>query len=157
MQNERPLEDLELSRLALALARRFVQRWDLYARQLDDGCYICVHEPLNIFQLIAHLCGETTLGAYLLNRKSQERCAVYDAVDECSLRSLFSLSTALSVEGVPANLEGSRCRGHLGLFFLRQSRASRRGHSQMGYSECMAFQMWRFSRNRIGSAEGRVR
>jgi hypothetical protein len=37
------LPETELSRPALVLAQRFVQRWDLYARQLDDGSYVCVH------------------------------------------------------------------------------------------------------------------
>jgi hypothetical protein len=51
------LPDTELSRPALVLAQRFIQRWDLYARQLDDGSYVCVHEPLNVSHLFAHLRG----------------------------------------------------------------------------------------------------
>ena len=35
-----------LSRPTLALVHRFVQRWDLHTRQLDDGRYVCVREPL---------------------------------------------------------------------------------------------------------------
>jgi hypothetical protein len=119
MQKERPLEDHEDSRPALALARRFIQRWDLHARQLDDGRYICVHEPLNVFQLIAHLRGKITLGAYLLDRKSQARCAVFDADDEQGFQRLLGLGAALSEEGVPTYLEGSRRGGHLWLFFAQ--------------------------------------
>jgi hypothetical protein len=65
------LPDAELSRPALVLAQRFVQRWDLHARQLDDGSYVCVHEQLNVGLLFAHLRGEITLGAYLLDRRAR--------------------------------------------------------------------------------------
>jgi hypothetical protein len=37
--------DAELSRPALVLAQRFVQRWDLYAHQLDDGTSISIEIP----------------------------------------------------------------------------------------------------------------
>jgi hypothetical protein len=33
------LPDPELSRSALVLAQRFVQRWDLHARQMGDGSF----------------------------------------------------------------------------------------------------------------------
>lgn len=111
------LDNSELSRPALALARLFVQRWDLHARQLDDGRYICEREPLNVFYLIAHLRGEITLGAYLLDQKSRARFVVFDADDDPSFQRLSSLGAALSKEGVPAYLEGSRRGGHLWLFF----------------------------------------
>jgi hypothetical protein len=55
-----PVPDAELSRPALVLAQRFVQRWDPHARQLDDGSYVCVHEPLNVGHLLDHLRGEIT-------------------------------------------------------------------------------------------------
>ena len=74
-----PVPDTELSRPALVLAQRFVQRWDLYARQVDDGSYICVHEPLNVDHLFAHLRGGITLGAYLLDQESRARFLVLDA------------------------------------------------------------------------------
>jgi hypothetical protein len=76
-----PLPDAELSQPALVLAQRFVQRWDLYAHQLDDGSYVCVHEQLNVGHLLAHLRGEITLGTYLLNQESQTRFLVLDADD----------------------------------------------------------------------------
>jgi hypothetical protein len=68
-----PVPDTELSRPALVLAQRFVQRWDLHARQLDDGSYVCVHEQLNVGHLFAHLRGGITLGAYLLNQERSRR------------------------------------------------------------------------------------
>jgi hypothetical protein len=66
-----PLPDTELSRPALLLAQRFIQRWDLHAHQLDDGSYVCVHEQLDVGHLLAHLRGEITLGTYLLDQRSQ--------------------------------------------------------------------------------------
>ena len=73
--------ETELSRPALVLAQRFVQRWDLYAHQLDDGSYVCVHEPLNV----GHLRGEITLGAYLLGQESRARFVILDADDTQAL------------------------------------------------------------------------
>ena len=58
------IPDAELSQPALTLAQRFVQRWDLYARQLADGRYMCVHEMLGVDHLFAHLRGELTLGRF---------------------------------------------------------------------------------------------
>ena len=75
------LPDTGLSRPALMLAQRFVQRWDLHAHQLGDGSYVCVHEPLNVSHLFAHLRGEITLGAYLLDQESRARFLVLDADD----------------------------------------------------------------------------
>lgn len=54
---EQPPSDEALARPALLLARRFITRWDLYARQLDDGRYVCLHEPLTPSHLFAHLRG----------------------------------------------------------------------------------------------------
>jgi hypothetical protein len=83
VERERLLSpDPELSRPALVLAQRFVQRWDLHARQLGDGSYVCVHEQLNVGHLFAHLRGEITLGTYLLNQGSQARFLVLDADDD---------------------------------------------------------------------------
>jgi hypothetical protein len=108
--------DAELSRPALTLAQRFVQRWDLYARQLDDGSYVCVHEPLNVDHLLAHLRGESTLGAYLLDQESRARFLVLDADDAQSWQQLGHLASALVDEDVQAYLEESRRGGHLWLF-----------------------------------------
>jgi hypothetical protein len=80
------LPDAEVSRSALVLAQRFVQRWDLHAHQLDDGSYVCVHGPLNVGHLLGHLRGEITLGAYLLDQESRARFLVLDADDAQGLQ-----------------------------------------------------------------------
>ena len=110
------LPDAELPRPALVLARRFVQRWDLHARQLDDGSYVCVHERLNVGHLFDHLRGEITLGSYLLDQESQARFLVLDADDEHVWERLSHLARELADEDVPAYLERSRRGGHLWLF-----------------------------------------
>ena len=78
---ERPEDqslEAEYSRAAATLAERFIQRQDIYGRQLDDGRYICVHEPLSEKLLVAHLRGELTLGAYVLGEDSQASFIVFD-------------------------------------------------------------------------------
>ena len=127
-----PLPDTELSRPALVLAQRFVQRWDVYAHQLDDGSYVCIHEPLNVGHLLDHLRGEITLGAYLLDQNSQARFIVLDADDAQAWERLGHLVRALAEEGVSAYLEASRRGGHLWLFLAeavsgREVRAFGRG------------------------------
>lgn len=111
--------DREMSRPALVLAQQFVQRWDLYAIQLEDGRYICVHELLNAGHLFSHLRGELTLGTYLLDEESQARFIVLDADDDKGFSDLVGLARSLTSEDVPAYLETSRRGGHLWLFFDR--------------------------------------
>lgn len=118
------LPDAELCRPALVLAQRFVQRWDLYAHQLDDGRYVCVHEPLNVGHLFAHLRGEITLGIYLLDQENKVRFLVLDADDTQGWERLGHLARELAGEDVPAYLEKSRRGGHLWLF-LAQAVAGR--------------------------------
>ena len=108
--------DAELSRPALVLAQRFVRRWDLHARQIDDGSYVCVHEPLNVGHLFAHLRGEITLGAYLLDQESRARFLILDADDAQAWERLDHLARVLASEEVPTYLEASRRNGHLWLF-----------------------------------------
>jgi len=117
MSTERLLNDYELSRPAIVLAQRFVQRWDLYARQLADGRYICMHETLNVGHLFAHLRGEITLGLYCLNQKNKARFIVLDADDEVSYKSLLQINSSLISDHIPSYLETSRRGGHLWLFF----------------------------------------
>jgi hypothetical protein len=128
------IPDAELSRPALVLAQRFVQRWDLYAHQLDDGSYVCVHEQLNVGHLFAHLRGEITLGAYLLDQESQARFLVLDADDAQGWERLGHLARELASEDVPRYLEKSRRGGHLWLC-LAQAVAGREarafGHGLM--------------------------
>ena len=61
---------VELEPLATSLGATFIQRWDIYARQREDGSYVCVYQPLQDYHLQAHLQGELTLGAYVLDRES---------------------------------------------------------------------------------------
>ena len=116
--------DAELSRPALVLAQRFVQRWDLFARQLDDGRYICVHEQLNTGHLFDHLQGKITLGTYLLDQESRARLLVLDVDDKQGWERLGHLARGLADENIPAYLEESRRGGHLWLF-LSQAVAGR--------------------------------
>ena len=127
-----PVPDAELSRPALVLAQRFVRRWDLHARQIDDGSYVCVHEPLNVGHLFAHLQGEITLGAYLLDQESRARFIVLDADDAQSWERPGHLARELAGERIPAYLERSRRGGHLWLFLAeavagREARAFGQG------------------------------
>jgi hypothetical protein len=102
------LPDAKLSRPALVLAQRFVRRWDLHARQLDDGSYICVHEQLNMGHLFAHLRGEITLGAYLLDQESRARFLALDA-DDAQLSLARQIKTSLSL---------GYCRGRCTMHFF---------------------------------------
>lgn len=112
-----PVSLLELSSLAVDLAQRFVQRWDIYARQLEDGRYICIHEPLQTSHLHDHLNEQITLGIYILDERSQARFLVYDADNNQRFSDLTWLSQKLASEDIPTYLETSRRGGHLWLFF----------------------------------------
>lgn len=114
---ERRLSEVELSPIAEVLARRFVQRWDMYPKQLDNGRYMSVHEPLHVGLLFEHLRGEITLGTYLLDAKSRGRFIVFDADHAPGWRRLQALANALVEQGTIAYLEPSRRGGHLWLFF----------------------------------------
>ena len=59
----------ELEPLAAGLAATFIQRRDLYAQQLADGSYVCVHKPLEDAHLIAHLQGEISVGTIISSGK----------------------------------------------------------------------------------------
>jgi hypothetical protein len=109
--------EADVSQAGLAIARRFIQRWDIHACQLDDGRYICVHEPLTTSLIFAHLRGEITLGTYLLNRDSEAHFIVLDADNDQSFENLSTLARKLAGEGIPGYLETSRRGGHLWFFF----------------------------------------
>lgn len=116
-ENERyPTPEPEYLRTAHLLAVRFVQRWDLYARQLPDGRYVAVKEPLLAQHVIDHLKGKVTLGAYVLDEGSQARYTVLDADDDVSYHTLFKLADSLREEGIPSYMESSRRGGHLWFF-----------------------------------------
>lgn len=107
----------ELEPLAAGLAHTFINRWNIHARQMDDGSYICIHSPLVSAHLVAHLCGEITLGAYLLDPSSHAKYIVFDADTEAQLDHLASASASLAERQIPSYLEASRRGGHLWLFF----------------------------------------
>jgi hypothetical protein len=107
----------ELTVPAKALADTFVQRRDLYAKQLDDGSYVSIKKRLRPYHLVAHLRGTMTLGTYLLDKKSAGRFLVLDADDDPDWRRLQALAYALDEMGDTAYLEPSRRGGHLWLFF----------------------------------------
>lgn len=113
------ISNAELSSLALALARRFVQRWDLHARQLDDGRYVCFHKPLHENHLFAHLKGQITLGTYVLTPQSKARFIILDADNEQNYLELIKLAKSLAFDNVPTYVERSRRGGHLWLFFAQ--------------------------------------
>ena len=114
---ERQESDRELSPQVEILARRFIQRWDMYPKQLDDGTYVTIHEPLHVGLLFDHLRGTETLGTYLLNKESKGRFLVFDADDDAGWRRLTALARVLSEQGSSSYLEGSRRGGHLWCFF----------------------------------------
>jgi hypothetical protein len=117
MHKEIEIHHSELKTLARNLADIFIQRKDLYPRQLDDGSYICVYKPLRDWHLRAHLEGKITLGTYILDRNCQARFAVLDADDEDQMGRLIQTSRILDVHGVTSYLEASRRGGHMWLFF----------------------------------------
>ena len=106
-----------LTPLATILGDRFMQRWDLYAKQLDDGRYAAIKKNLRPNHLIAHLQGKSTLGAYLLDEESRGRYLVFDADDSPDWRRLKALSGVLAGLGTVSYLEPSRRGGHLWFFF----------------------------------------
>lgn len=117
MEREQPVITGELANLSEQFGRQFFQRRDLYARQLDDGRYICVHKPLPPQHLVRHLKGEITLGTYLLDENSQARFIVLDADDETGFKRLLHMAQMLAVDKTPAYIETSRRGGHAWLFF----------------------------------------
>jgi len=119
MRKEIEASNTELNRLADNLGKTFIQRWDLFAKQLDDGRYICIRKPLQQRHLIAHLQGKITLGTYVLDRNSHARFIAFDADDDNQMASLIAMSENLSHQGTPSYLENSRRGGHLWLFFSK--------------------------------------
>lgn len=107
----------QLGHLAVIIDEVFIQRHDLYARQLDNGRYVCVREPLTQAHLEAHLQGKITLGTYLLDAESNGRFLVLDADDDPDWRRLQGVSRVLERMDTESYLEHSRRGGHLWLFF----------------------------------------
>lgn len=106
----------EYAPLADGLLNTFFQRHDLYARQLPDGRYICIRQPLTPNLVSAHLQGKLTLGTYVLDSLDQACFVVLDGDDDPQFKALISLHRELGTS-VPTYLETSRRGGHLWLFF----------------------------------------
>jgi hypothetical protein len=117
MRKETLVPQAELETLAVSLAEVFIQRRDLYSRQLDDGRYLCIRKPLTDGHLLAHLRGDITLGTYVLDRESQARFIAFDADDDGHMEGLVAMSAGLATQAVPSYLEKSRRGAHLWLFF----------------------------------------
>lgn len=100
-----------------AFAAAFISRFDRYPIQLPDGRYISVKKPLSMELVEAHLRGDTTLGAYALDRDSHARWVCFDADVDEPWKQLISLARNLATKAVPSYLERSRRGGHLWLFF----------------------------------------
>lgn len=107
----------DLNILAKYLFDTFIQRTDLYAYQLENGGYVCVHKPISLKHVYLHLKGDMTLGAYVLDRSSQTRFIVFDADDDDQYERLVQTSNSLSHHFIFSYLESSRRGGHLWLFF----------------------------------------
>jgi len=114
---ERPASREDFSGLAEALGQRFIQRWDVYGQQLDDGSYVSIRRPLGLDHLMVHLRGQITLGAYLLDNESKGSFLVMDADNAPDWRRLQALAVVLNEEDAAGYLEKSRRGGHLWLFF----------------------------------------
>jgi len=117
MSQPERLSSKELAGPVETLAGTFIQRWDRYPRQGDDGAYFTVDKPLTRRHLFAHLRGDMTLGAYILDAESRGRFLVLDADDEPDRRRLAALAQVLEKIGCPSYVEASRRGGHLWLFF----------------------------------------
>ena len=122
VQEQQPIPVEEYVKPANELARSFIQRWDIHARQLEDGRYVCIHNPLRKKHLISHLLGEITLGTYLLDPESRSRFLVFDADDDLSFSKLVEVARELEANKLRPYLETSRRGGHLWLFFSKPVR-----------------------------------
>lgn len=105
----------EYLHLANDVLNTFFLRHDLYARQLGDGRYVCIRQPLTPDLVRAHLQGKLTLGTYVLDARDQARFVVLDGDDDNQFNALIGLHKELS-SSVPTYLETSRRGGHLWVF-----------------------------------------
>ena len=119
MNKEIEIPRIEIETLAEGLTNTFLVRRDLYARQLDDGRYVCIQKFLTPRHVIAHLKSDLTLGAYALNVDNRARFLAFDADDETQWAQLIRMAACLESQGATAYLEASRRGGHLWLFFSR--------------------------------------
>lgn len=113
---ERNSLDQEYLEYAEMIGRQLIRQWDIYPKQLDDGSYVAIHEPLTDDLLLRHLKGEITLGTYVLDQESNGHFMVLDADNPPDWRKLIALSIILEDMECPSYLETSRRGGHLWLF-----------------------------------------
>ncbi|OGD07674.1 hypothetical protein A2899_02930 [Candidatus Amesbacteria bacterium RIFCSPLOWO2_01_FULL_49_25] len=111
------LTPIEKINIASEFAKNFVQRWDLKAIQRKDGSYLSIKHPLTHDDILDHLKGEITLGAYVLNPDSMAHFTVMDADDETNFSGLIGVSMVLMARKIPSYIEESRRGGHLWMFF----------------------------------------
>lgn len=64
--------------LIALIAKRFIQRRDVYAQQISDGTWRPVTEPIRKPQVAAHLNSEVSNGHYLLDADSQCKFFAFD-------------------------------------------------------------------------------
>lgn len=119
---ERP-RSIELDpHLTRAFAETFINRWDCYPLQVENGTYTQVREKLTLTHIFKHLTNARlgfkpfTIGAYALNERSQAKWVCFDADAEPQWAELWRLARSLRDADVPTYLEPSRRGGHLWLF-----------------------------------------
>jgi hypothetical protein len=105
---------MEREKYVTGLSDRFIKRRDIFAKQRTDGSYISVKKPYIKWLMHEHLKGSITLGAYVLNEKSEASYIVLDADTEAQFGELKELSKKIEA---PSYLETSRRGGHLWMFF----------------------------------------
>ena len=145
MSRPETLTSQELSTPVDILAESFIQRWDKYPRQAENGSYFTVEKPLTRRLLYAHLRGKVTLGTYLLDENSQGRFMVLDADDEPDRRRLLALAQVLESIDCPSYYEASRRGGHLWFFFdhpLPGEEIRRFGKGMMGHFNLAGMELY---------------
>lgn len=60
------------------IAKTFIQRRDVFARQYSDGSWRPVEQPFTRSAIVDHLCGHTSLGHYLLDSASVCKFFAFD-------------------------------------------------------------------------------
>ncbi len=107
----------EIWEKAERLSQQFIQRRDVYARQMDDGRYVCINKPFKTGLMYQHLRGDLTLGTYLLDIDSRARFVVLDADNDESFQGLNEMAHDLQNQGINSYQEASRRGGHIWFFF----------------------------------------
>ncbi len=102
--------------LVAAFAATFLARRDLYSIQLLDGTYVSIHKELTDSVIAAHVKGNITIGAYVLDPNGWAKWICCDADDEKSWQKLLKMAKKLEAVSVQPYLELSRRGGHLWLF-----------------------------------------